>query len=226
MGALGELLAVLTCPKCRGSLHQAADGQGVLCRRCQLIYPVRDNVPVMIVGEASAAAYSESRAADEGQPTDSIVTLEIVEGASQGMEIELPRGSCRAVARAADAHEKTLVFDSGGSLTLDEGTKQLVLTYITQQFQSGLKESEASRGSITAERLGSFRRLPDISLADEAISRLHAMIFHGQSGVGVLDLVSKNGTFVNGAEVESKLLKPGDVIAVGGTKIRVGQISQ
>ena len=46
-------------------------------------------------------------------------------------------------------------------------------------------------------------------------------IFFDDSGmVGILDLVSKNGTFVNGAEVESKILKKGDLITVGGTKIR------
>ena len=47
------------------------------------------------------------------------------------------------------------------------------------------------------------------------------MLFYDDSGlVGILDLVSKNGTYVNGAEVESKILKKGDLITVGGTKIR------
>lgn len=71
------------------------------------------------------------------------------------------------------------------------------------------------------ENLGGFLRGNDIPLKDIAISRLHAMLFYDESGtIGILDLVSKNGTFVNGAEVESKILKKGDLITVGGTKIR------
>jgi pSer/pThr/pTyr-binding forkhead associated (FHA) protein len=35
----------------------------------------------------------------------------------------------------------------------------------------------------------------------------------------MLDLVSQNGTFVNGKEIESQLLKEGDVIELGETII-------
>ncbi|MBI4373307.1 MAG: FHA domain-containing protein, partial [Deltaproteobacteria bacterium] len=52
-------------------------------------------------------------------------------------------------------------------------------------------------------------------------SRLHAMVFYGDSGVGILDLVSKNGTFVGGVEIESRLLKKGDIVSIGSTKIRL-----
>jgi pSer/pThr/pTyr-binding forkhead associated (FHA) protein len=45
------------------------------------------------------------------------------------------------------------------------------------------------------------------------------MVFYDGRTVGVLDLVSKNGTFVNGQEVESRVLKPGDMIEIGETNI-------
>ncbi|QQR79779.1 MAG: FHA domain-containing protein [Deltaproteobacteria bacterium] len=70
--------------------------------------------------------------------------------------------------------------------------------------------------------MGGFVRDPDVQVRDISISRLNAMIFYDESGaIGILDLVSKNGTFVNGAEVESKLLKEGDLIALGSTKLRL-----
>ncbi|MBI2501574.1 MAG: FHA domain-containing protein, partial [Deltaproteobacteria bacterium] len=71
------------------------------------------------------------------------------------------------------------------------------------------------------EKLGAFERKGDVTLADSSISRLHAMIFYDDLGVGILDLVSKNGTFVNGAEVESRLLQKGDVVLLGSTKLKL-----
>ncbi len=121
--------------------------------------------------------------------------------------------------------ESTRVFDESSTLALDDSTKQLVLNYVTKQFQAGGPSSSES-DSGGAGDIGSFHRMPDLSLSDGATSRLHAMLFNGPSGVGVLDLVSKNGTFVNGVEVESKLLKTGDIVTIGGSKLRIGQEEQ
>jgi len=52
-----ELLQILVCPACRGDLAErpGADGAepGLECRKCGRVYPVRDDVPVMLVEEAS-----------------------------------------------------------------------------------------------------------------------------------------------------------------------------
>ncbi len=45
------------------------------------------------------------------------------------------------------------------------------------------------------------------------------MIFSDGEHVAILDLVSKNGTYVNGQEVESHMLEKGDVIELGDTVI-------
>lgn len=46
------LLEVLACPECRASLR-ADDAAGELvCTGCGLAYPVRDDIPVMLVDEA------------------------------------------------------------------------------------------------------------------------------------------------------------------------------
>jgi pSer/pThr/pTyr-binding forkhead associated (FHA) protein len=45
------------------------------------------------------------------------------------------------------------------------------------------------------------------------------MMFHDVNGAGILDLVSKNGTYVNGEEVESKSLQDGDLVEVGSSKL-------
>lgn len=219
MAVSKELVNVLACPKCLGPVRLSGDGSGILCARCQLQYPVRDEIPVMIVEEGISSgqvAFEEMSQAS----LKSVVTIQVVEGKDRGLEFTLPRGSCRALGRSLDDMESTQVFDTGGVVALDDTTKQLVLSYITQQFQQGQKVS-GSAELAGPESLGTFQRLPDVALSDGSISRLHAMIFHGPSGVGVLDLVSKNGTFINGVEVESKLLKEDDIVTVGSSKLRL-----
>jgi uncharacterized protein YbaR (Trm112 family) len=48
-----KLLEVLACPNCRGEVELVA-GEGVIvCRgECGYRYPVRDDIPVMLIDEA------------------------------------------------------------------------------------------------------------------------------------------------------------------------------
>lgn len=55
----------------------------------------------------------------------------------------------------------------------------------------------------------------DIPLADESISRIHAKVSCRNDEFVVLDLGSKNGTFLNGTNVHECPLRAGDEIAVG-----------
>jgi len=45
-----ELLKILICPSCQGSLDEISEG--LVCRQCGLQYPVRDGIPVLLVDEA------------------------------------------------------------------------------------------------------------------------------------------------------------------------------
>ncbi len=47
-----ELLEILICPACRGELELKQDGSGLKCVDCKRVYPIRDDVPVMLVDEA------------------------------------------------------------------------------------------------------------------------------------------------------------------------------
>ena len=47
-----ELLSLLVCPVCKGQLTLCPEGDGLLCQPCQLVYPVKDDIPVMLVDEA------------------------------------------------------------------------------------------------------------------------------------------------------------------------------
>jgi uncharacterized protein len=47
-----ELIEILACPKCKGSLNLRPDESAFECGRCKLAYPVVDDIPNFIVEEA------------------------------------------------------------------------------------------------------------------------------------------------------------------------------
>jgi uncharacterized protein YbaR (Trm112 family) len=48
-----SLLAILACPLCKGDIKLTADEKGLKCVACHRVYPIRDDIPVMIVEEAA-----------------------------------------------------------------------------------------------------------------------------------------------------------------------------
>jgi uncharacterized protein YbaR (Trm112 family) len=47
-----ELLEILACPKCKGDIFLNHKGDGLICKACNLLYPIRDDIPVMLIDEA------------------------------------------------------------------------------------------------------------------------------------------------------------------------------
>ncbi|RLB08218.1 MAG: D,D-heptose 1,7-bisphosphate phosphatase [Deltaproteobacteria bacterium] len=47
-----ELLDILACPKCKGDIVLTEKGDGLICKACKLIYPIKDDIPVMLIEEA------------------------------------------------------------------------------------------------------------------------------------------------------------------------------
>jgi uncharacterized protein YbaR (Trm112 family) len=47
-----DLLEILACPQCKGRVAYDQSAQEISCHACRLAYPVRDDIPVMLVDEA------------------------------------------------------------------------------------------------------------------------------------------------------------------------------
>ncbi|HXJ03868.1 MAG TPA: Trm112 family protein [Candidatus Acidoferrum sp.] len=47
-----ELLEILVCPICKTPVKLTPDNSGLKCGTCHRVYPVRDDIPVMLVEEA------------------------------------------------------------------------------------------------------------------------------------------------------------------------------
>jgi uncharacterized protein len=47
-----RLLEILACPVCKVKVQLKPDGSGLKCTECKRVYPIRDDIPVMLVDEA------------------------------------------------------------------------------------------------------------------------------------------------------------------------------
>ncbi|MBU0516684.1 MAG: Trm112 family protein [Proteobacteria bacterium] len=47
-----ELLDILACPKCKESVRLTEDQAALVCDKCRLAYPIKDDIPVMLIDEA------------------------------------------------------------------------------------------------------------------------------------------------------------------------------
>lgn len=48
-----DLLAILACPQCKQPVKPTSDGAWLVCAACGLRYPIKDDIPIMLIDEAS-----------------------------------------------------------------------------------------------------------------------------------------------------------------------------
>jgi pSer/pThr/pTyr-binding forkhead associated (FHA) protein len=138
------------------------------------------------------------------------VDLVVVEGPDLGMRYTIEEGSYRVLARAPDDSTSTVQMTPEGDRLLEGAAR-------------GRAEALFSRrgGAPDRSRTAFRKRGPDIVLRDTSVSRTHALVFIERDVSSVADLMSTNGTRVNGALITDVDLREGDVIHLGKTRLRV-----
>ncbi len=140
------------------------------------------------------------------------VVLETDKGPSAGMRFELTENSYRAVGRAGA--EVTVQLSGEGDRQLDPDDLELVEKHLARR-----KVAQKDFGGNL--RIGAFTRGRDVLLEDDKISRTHAMFFLDEEGASVVDLLSTNGTHVNGVRMTDADLHEGDIVNIGKTRFIV-----
>ena len=51
-----ELLEILVCPLCKAPVRLTPANNGLKCEKCKRVYPIKDDIPVMLVDEAKIEA--------------------------------------------------------------------------------------------------------------------------------------------------------------------------
>ena len=138
--------------------------------------------------------------------------LKVTAGPNQGDTISLEVGACRLIGRHLSENE-TIFIDNEGNRVLDASASVILSEH--------LQDRSPSAKTKTAFSATAFERGPDVIFADDAISRAHAMVFHDASGVGIIDLASTNGTYINSERTNSSMLADGDTITLGSSELRI-----
>ena len=51
-----ELLEILACPNCKTPVKLVHNGAGLKCDQCKRVYPIKDDIPVLLIDEATIEA--------------------------------------------------------------------------------------------------------------------------------------------------------------------------
>jgi hypothetical protein len=127
------------------------------------------------------------------------------------------------------ASEQGWAYGDGIRVELQSGGARQGRVEVAQQFDESppgarlLVQSGEEGGSFTVGERAVIGRDPDceISLTEARVSRRHAVVEWTYRGYLVRDLDSRNGTFVNGVQIEEAILGDGDLLEVGLVQLRL-----
>lgn len=142
--------------------------------------------------------------------------LSVNTGPNKGDTVSVEIGSCRLIGRHLSEAE-TAFIDRDGCRVLDGSASEIVTSHLKDRSpDTGAAPRQPARQDMGGS---GFERGPDIIFADDSISRAHAMVFFDETGFGVIDLASTNGTFVGDARISSVLVEDGQAITVGNSEL-------
>ncbi len=52
MAVSKELLDILVCPECKTPVRLTPDNKGLKCSTCRRVFPIKDDIPIMLLDEA------------------------------------------------------------------------------------------------------------------------------------------------------------------------------
>jgi hypothetical protein len=178
------------------------------------VYLARDDE--LHTGVFGVASRMESAAPPRRRPYDSL-SLPIVPGAPLGEYPEGPPAYAQAgsPAVAAQASQPSMPPASRGPQQAPPrepqgrtGTAMLIVDQTNRRFDLRMGSNIIGRGTDS-----------DLQLLDQGISRRHLDVQYDGHYATAYDLGSTNGTTVIGHEISSQVLRHGDVIRVGHTRI-------
>lgn len=47
-----NILKILACPKCKTDVQLTSDEKGLKCVQCHRVYPIEQDIPIMLIDEA------------------------------------------------------------------------------------------------------------------------------------------------------------------------------
>ena len=142
--------------------------------------------------------------------------LVVMDGPDRGSLVTLKKGTCKVIGREI----KTDTFEV--DRTHLQQDLEMDVRFKEDEIEKINRFLHRDQGTIQSKSLDNpYKRTYDFILSDLNISRVHAMVYFGEYGAGIIDLASTNGTHVNGKRVDMAELVNEDTVSLGQTKIQV-----
>ncbi|UJR84465.1 sigma 54-interacting transcriptional regulator [Sandaracinus amylolyticus] len=100
------------------------------------------------------------------------------------------------------------------------GGPTLAVTTLRADVLEGPDQGRTTRTHDERFTLGTAQG-NDLVLGDDTVSRFHALVRRTDEGILVVDQRSTNGTWVGGARLGQAIVKPGTVLQLGRTHVRI-----
>lgn len=222
-----EYFDAFACPSCQSCKLLLTKEKIIICQDCLTGYRMRDEAPDFRMEHAIVFKKGKDSV---NKKNNALFTVLI--GDNRHETFDLKHGHCVLLGRMVHSEfdeDKTTVLKPGFSqLThftrINEEHHKLLEKYLSKtshKMKQTNPQNQDSAFNPSQKYIGDFVRERDFLIKDPSVSRSHAIIYQDDEGVKVLDLVSKNGTYLNGREVESGVLKNNDVLSVGTSTLRV-----
>lgn len=212
-------LDAVACPTCQSRVIKTREGI-LFCQPCCVGYPLHGEVPDF----RSHNVVDFKKLIRQSKGSGAVANIQLLGTALKKSDktVDLKTNQCLLVGRAMFLEPNSDITFVGvpqeSRVSIGPQTRQLIDQYLLQG-----KNGEAS--SVPPlhpnQYLGSFERCDDVLVDDKSVSRAHAVFYHMPDGLWVLDLVSKNGTYVGGREIEHAKLKHNDVVTLGCVNFRI-----
>jgi hypothetical protein len=142
------------------------------------------------------------------------VEIRVLNGDQAGLAVDVLAGSYRILRRSAENFDvrSTLISTSMEQWRLNQEDLELAAAHLSQ------RAAETGGPVVSIEH---FARAEDIAVFDERMSQPHAMVLVDDAGSMLVDMGSRNGSYVNGERIGAALIKDGDLVRCGTTRIHV-----
>jgi len=173
--------------------------------------------------------YAKAEACGVDRPDNlfSVDTCDKLHLASGGLPGELDNIAMSAIVRAVDSSTQLESIDSQAIHQALSSTEESVET-VLKSLQGLPRLLVTCNGKTLQEieldgnkSLVGRSSLSDVFIKDQFISKHHAMLIRANDVLHLVDLNSRNGTYVNSQRVTSRVLRHEDIISIGNHRIKV-----
>lgn len=137
--------------------------------------------------------------------TTRFLDLYVVGGPDEGMRYSIEEGTYRIIGKREDAAFAIEQVTSEGDRILNPHQLEIIYLHIKSYSDNS--------------RLKFKKRGPDILLNDLSVARMHVMLLMDELKISIAELTCADKIQINGNPICNAILKEGDLITIGSTKL-------